>query len=197
MTSATPSGSARPPQPKRATRSGTLRSMLLCALFAVLTAAGAMIRLPLGTVSFTMQLFFTCMAGICLGPFWGALSQLLYILIGLLGIPVFSQGGGLMYLAQPTFGYLLGLIPMAFVTGLLAERQRPSFPRLFFAALVGLFAMYAVGLPYLHFFLGVPTVWQTVVSGCLVFLPTDLLKLLVAARLGCKILPVLRRGHRP
>lgn len=135
------------------------------------------------------------MAGICLGAFWGALSQVLYLLLGLSGIPVFSQGGGLMYLAQPTFGYLLGLIPMAFLVGLLSRGQRrPRFPRLFFAALVGLCAMYAVGLPYLHLFLrGVQTPWQTVVSGCLVFLPTDFLKLLAAALLGQKLLPVLSR----
>lgn len=178
-------------------RTDFLRRMPLCALFASLTALGAFLRLPIGTVSLTLQLLFTCMAGICLGPFWGALSQLLYVLLGLLGVPIFSHGGGLLYLAQPTFGYLIGLIPAAFLVGLLThKRTRRSVPKLFAAGLCGLAAVYAVGLPYLHFTLhDVQTFWQTAVSGCLIFLPFDLCKLLAAALLGARLLPLLDRRH--
>ena len=89
----------------------TLRMMLLSALFAALTAVGAFIRLPAGPTSITLQIFFSALAGILLGVKWGAVSQLLYVGLGLLGLPVFTMGGGLSYLLQPSFGFLLGLIP--------------------------------------------------------------------------------------
>ena len=89
----------------------TLNRMLLTALFAALTAVGAFLKIPVGTISFTLQVFFTCMAGVLLGPYWGALSQIIYVALGLMGVPIFTEGGGLMYVTVPTFGFLLGLIP--------------------------------------------------------------------------------------
>ena len=56
-----------------------LRSLILTALFAALTAVGAFLRVPVGDTSFTLQVLFTCMAGVLLGPRYGTLSQLLYL----------------------------------------------------------------------------------------------------------------------
>lgn len=175
-------------------RSNSLRQMTLTAVFAALTAIGAFLRIPVGFTSFTLQLFFSCMAGLLLGPAWGAASQALYVLLGLAGVPIFTEGGGLMYLAKPTFGFLLGLIPMAFFVGLAASRLRlPLFPRLLLAGLIGLVVLYAVALPYLYLSLGGAwSIGKTLVSGCLIFLPFDLCKLLCAALLGTKLLPRLR-----
>ena len=94
------------------------RSLLLAALFAALTAVGAFLRIPVGPISFTLQVFFTCTAGLLLGPWYGAASQAVYVLLGLIGVPIFTEGGGLMYVAKPSFGFLLGLIPMTLVIGL-------------------------------------------------------------------------------
>lgn len=175
-------------------RSNSLRQMTLTAVFAALTAIGAFLRIPVGFTSFTLQLFFSCMAGLLLGPAWGAASQALYVLLGLAGVPIFTEGGGLMYLAKPTFGFLLGLIPMAFFVGLAARRLRlPLFPRLLLAGLIALVVLYAVALPYLYLSLGGAwSIGKTLVSGCLIFLPFDLCKLLCAALLGTKLLPRLR-----
>lgn len=71
----------------------TLYQMLLTALFAALTAIGAFLKIPVGTISFTLQVFFTCMAGVLLGPYWGALSQFVYVALGLMGLPIFTEGG--------------------------------------------------------------------------------------------------------
>ena len=181
-------------------KSSILRNLLLTALFAALTAAGAFIRIPTGVSSFTLQVFFTCMAGLLLGPYWGAASQLIYVLLGLLGVPIFTEGGGLMYVAKPTFGFLLGLIPMAFLIGLLSRKIQVdrthrigSDIRLGACCLAGLASLYAIGLPYMYFALGGAwSVGKTVVSGCLIFLPFDALKLLVASVLGVRLLPLLR-----
>ena len=96
------------------------RNMVLAALFAALTAIGAFLQIPTGTVPITLQFLFTALAGLLLGWKWGAISQLLYVGIGLLGLPVFTQGGGIGYVLQPSFGFLLGLIPAA------AARARAS-----------------------------------------------------------------------
>ena len=69
------------------------------ALLAALTAVGAFIKIPLGYSSITLQFFFTAMAGCLLGPYWGAASQGVYVLLGLVGLPIFTLGGG--------FGYVL------------------------------------------------------------------------------------------
>lgn len=176
----------------------TLYKMLLTALFAALTAIGAFLKIPIGPSAFTLQLFFTCMAGVLLGPYWGALSQILYIALGLMGLPIFTEGGGLMYVAVPTFGFLLGLIPMAFLIGLLSRKGLSRLPwlwlRLALACVVGLAALYLVGLPYLYFTLG--GAWslsKTLVSGCLIFLPFDALKIICVVLLGMRLLPILRR----
>ena len=102
------------------------RMLILCALFAALTAVGAFLRLPAGAMSITLQFFFTAMAALLLGPRWGALSQIVYVALGLAGLPVFTQGGGPGYVFQPSFGFLLGLIPAAWVMGKLAgDGTRP------------------------------------------------------------------------
>lgn len=64
------------------------RNMVLAALFAALTAIGAFLQIPTGTVPITLQFLFTALAGLLLGWKWGAISQLLYVGIGLLGLPV-------------------------------------------------------------------------------------------------------------
>ena len=97
----------------------TLRSLILAALLGALTAIGAWLQIPVGITSITLQFLFTAFAGVLLGWKWGAVSQLLYVAIGLLGLPVFTQGGGIGYVLQPSFGFLLGLIPAAAVIGCL------------------------------------------------------------------------------
>ena len=99
------------------------RNMVLAALFAALTAIGAFLQIPTGTVPITLQFLFTALAGLLLGWKWGAISQLLYVGIGLLGLPVFTQGGGIGYVLQPSFGFLLGLIPAAAVIGAMTARR--------------------------------------------------------------------------
>ena len=86
----------------------TTRNMVLCALFAALIAIGAFIRIPVPYVPITFQGFFVLLAGFLLGPKYGAASMLIYIAVGLVGIPVFTEGGGIMYVLKPTFGYLIG-----------------------------------------------------------------------------------------
>ena len=174
------------------------RSLILTALFASLTAVGALIRIPTPVSSFTMQVFVTAMAGLLLGRKWGAASQAVYVLLGLTGLPIFAVGAGPGALLQPTGGFLPGMIAMAWVTGLAAERRGTGFWNLLAACAMGLAALYAVGLPWMHAILTVYlerewTLRQTLISGMAVFLPWDVLKLVLTAALACRIRPILMR----
>lgn len=88
----------------------------------------------------------------------GALSQIAYLALGLLlGIPVFTQGGGLSYVHKPVFGYLLGFVPAAWVCGSLAFKARPRLEALGFSGLCGLVTIHLTGLFYL--IVGYPLGW--------------------------------------
>ncbi len=170
------------------------RFLVLTALFAALTAVGAFLKFPLGLSSFTLQFFFTAMAGALLGPKYGALSQTVYVLLGLLGLPVFTQGGGPGYLLVPSCGFLFGLIPAAWVVGILT-RTGHSFVRVILACTAGLAALYLVGVPYMHLVLNVylgrhMALADTLKAGMLLFLPGDFAKIFVTALL----VPPLRRA---
>ena len=167
--------------------------LVLTALFAALTAVGAFFKIPFALAAISLQFLFTAMAGILLGAGYGALSQLVYVLIGLVGVPIFALGGGFSYVLHPTFGFLLGLIPAAWVIGRLA-RSTCSFWRIALAALAGLAVLYAVGLPYmamiLNGYMGKGMDLSAILwAGMLPFLPGDALKILVTAMLT----PPIRR----
>ena len=88
----------------------TTRDLILCALFTALSAIGAFIRIPVPLVPFTLQITFTTLAGLLLGSKKGAISVAVYVLMGLIGIPVFTQGGGFSYVLKPSFGFLVAFI---------------------------------------------------------------------------------------
>lgn len=179
-------------------------SMVLAALFAALTAAGAFFRIPLGAMSVTLQVFFTCLAGVLLGPRWGAASQAVYVALGLIGLPVFIQGGGLSYLLVPSCGFLFGLIPAAWVTGALTQGEA-SRPRVAAACLAGHVVLYLIGLPYMYavlrFYLGrTMGLGALLQAGCLVYLPGDCLKIAAAAWMSGPLFNALglcRENARP
>ena len=123
--------------------------MALCSLFTALIAIGAFLQIPLPNFDyFTLQFFFVLMAGMLLGARLGALSAALYVLIGLLGIPVFAAGGGISYVLRPSFGFLLGFIVTAFCSGWIMEHGQRKWKTCFLAVLAGLLATYGIGLAY-------------------------------------------------
>jgi biotin transport system substrate-specific component len=128
-----------------------IHSVVLVALFAALTAAGAFVRVPLPTgVPFTLQVPAVLLSGILLGPGRGAASQLAYIAAGLLGLPVFASGGGPGYLLTPSFGFLAGFPLGAAAAGLVAgEPSRATMARTAAGLVCGLLVIYAVGVPWL------------------------------------------------
>ena len=84
------------------------KGVIYCGLFTALIAVGAFIKIPIPVVPFTLQYLFTMLAGLLLGSRLGTVSVLSYMLLGLAGLPIFSEGGGLWYVFKPSFGYIIG-----------------------------------------------------------------------------------------
>ena len=172
--------------------------MVLTAVFVALTAVGAFIKIPTAWVSFTLQILFVFLAGILLGPAWGALSQFIYVLLGLIGVPIFTDGGGFSYVFHVTFGFLLGYIAAAAVTGALAKKASGKPLRLVLACLAGLAVIYAIGLPYMAWVLNVHlqkglSAGAIIKSGMLIFLPWDALKIVATVILVKALQPVIKQ----
>lgn len=100
----------------------------------------------------TFQIGAVLLTGCLGGQSAGALSQIAYIVLGLMNLPVFTQGGGLGYLKEPSFGYLLGFIGGAWVCGFLAFRMPVRVESLAFSCLCGLLTIHLYGIGYLIIF---------------------------------------------
>lgn len=123
-------------------------------LFAALTAVGAQIAIPIGTVPITLQVLFVLLSGFILGSRLGFLSQLIYLLMGSLGLPVFANlSGGFAYIYGPTGGYLIAFPLAAFLVGFLSERQE-TFLNYTLAMLLGILVIYLLGWFRLGIFMG-------------------------------------------
>lgn len=176
----------------------TTKNMILCALFVALIAIGAFIKIPVPVCPFTLQLLFTTLAGLLLGANLGFISVATYIVIGLIGIPIFTQGGGPGYIFQPTFGYLIGFAVGAYFAGKLTEkRQHLSYAYLIFVNFINLFFVYGFGMIYVYiinnFYLNTPIgVWPLFLYCFLLAVPGDIVLCIIAAILGKKLIPNLR-----
>jgi biotin transport system substrate-specific component len=153
--------------------------------------AGARIKVPLTFIPITLQPFFVLLSGTMLGPVYGAASQLAYVFLGLLGFPVFSEGGGLAYILKPSFGYLVGFPFASFTAGVIVHRgvaapkilPNVGITRLILANAIALLVIFIPGVLYLwlnlNFMLGKSlSLVGAVYGGFLIFLPGDVLKII-------------------
>lgn len=177
------------------------KDLTLIAMFAALTAVGAQLSIPTQPVPFTLQILFSMYAGILLGAKKGALSQIIYVVLGLIGLPIFAGfSGGLQTVLSPTFGYLLGFIACAYVIGLITERFKDvNLFKLSLATVSGLFVVYLIGVPYLYLILNKvvnsPTTFtQAIAAGFSVFVIQDLIKCAIVAVSSLAIIPALKKA---
>jgi biotin transport system substrate-specific component len=131
-----------------------------------------------------LQTLAVVLAGAALGSRRGGLAMLLYLAEGAAGLPIFASGGGPLYLlAAPTAGYLWSYPVAAFVVGLLCERGLDRrYLTSILAMLPGSLIIYMIGVPWLAAILHV-SLLKAFMLGMLLFIPGDLLKLLIAAAL--------------
>lgn len=168
------------------------RKTILAGLFASLICVGAFLKVPLLFVPMTLQFFFVNFAILFEERRYGILSVAAYLLLGLCGLPVFAGGGGISYVLNPTFGYLLGFLLSAAVTGPLKARVAKTIPGYFLLSMLNIFIVHLLGVLYYYglsnFYLGSPiSLSKLVVAGSLVFLPNDALSGALSSYLAVKM----------
>lgn len=181
------------------------RRLTLCAVMAAVACVLAPISIPIGPISITGGTLAVYLTAYLLGGVWGTVSTLVYLLVGMVGLPVFSNYmGGVSRLAGPTGGYLVGYLPMVLLAGAAIQWSARRFDekgRLGMAiALAAQFAGMALATAVLYAF---GTAWYCVQAGvdlqkalaaCVFpFIPWDLAKMAAALAVG---MPVRRRLER-
>jgi len=171
----------------------SLRGMIYASLFGAATAAGAYIIIPLPPVPITLQTLFAGLAGALLGARLGALSQVIYLLIGIIGLPVFAGGkAGLGVLFGPTGGYLIGFVAGAWVIGALVNlKKNPGFGWTVSALIAGTAVIYFFGIAQLSLVAKI-SVNKAISVGVLPFLIGDVVKILAAAYVVKRVRPMLK-----
>ncbi len=167
-----------------------------CAIFVALMVAGAYVQIPFYPVALTFQTVISVLAGLLLGWKKGMASMAVYCFMGLVGVPVFSAGGGIFYVLKPSFGYIIGFIAAAAVAGLVAGKPEASFRRYLLAAVSAFLVNYAVGIPYCMVaakLLNVENLTGLFLTGNLLYMPKDFVLCVLAAVLAWKVAPIIFR----
>ena len=154
--------------------------LVLCAFFAALSAVLSQIQIPIGPVPIALTHISIFMSAGLLGAKYGTISQLVYVLMGAVGIPVFSGfAGGMGVAAGPTGGFIAGYIGCALVTGLIIDRFGRSLKSLIPAMYAGWVVTYALGVPWFMHVTNMPLAATLLYMAP--FLPGDLLKTVLSA----------------
>ncbi|HOC52951.1 MAG TPA: biotin transporter BioY [Caldisericia bacterium] len=151
-----------------------IKKITFSSLFIILIIIGSYISIPLpfSPVPLTLQVFFVLLSGILLGSYYGFLSVLGYIILGLLGFPVFAGGqSGFSVFLGPNGGFLLGFLIAPLLMGIVRKNQTFIIPSI----LLGIFIIHLLGVLYLSFILSIP-ISKAFYIGSLPFVAVDLIK---------------------
>ena len=167
-----------------------IRNLIFISFFTALAVAGAFLRIPLPFMSVTFQMLFALLAGIILGPVRGMIAMTVYLTLGLIGLPVFSLGGGIGYILQPSFGFILGFIPGAYISGITYSKlSSKPYSKTLWAYFAGSAVIYTLGIAYMYlileFYIEKPGVSLTaILISMLPYLGKDIILGLLAAAMG-------------
>ena len=156
-----------------------LFNIVMVVVFSAFVALSARVAIPWWPVPMTLQPLTVLFTGAVLGSRRGALTLVLYLAEGAVWLPVFAGGAGIAYMLGPTGGYLVSYPVAAGLVGWLAERGWDRKLAWTAAAMtLGLLVIYAFGVVWLVGFLG--DLWASLVQGMLIFIPGDLVKIVIA-----------------
>ncbi len=180
----------------------TVQQTSIAALACAGIATGAYISIPMGPVPFSLQTLFVLLAGLLLRPQWAASAIGAYLLLGSIGLPVFSAGsGGIGHLLGPTGGYLWAFLPAVVAASFIAGREsrRPAPRRLrmrpfrqLMASITATLIIYAGGVFQLAAMADLTT-GEAIAAGMLPFLIGDAVKIVAALAASNLLLPLMHR----
>lgn len=166
--------------------------MTMTALFAAMICVMAPWSFSAGAVPITLATLAIYLASLVLGWKRATAAVVIYILLGAVGVPVFSNlTGGLQKLVGPTGGYIVGYIPLALIAGLIADRLENAWGYVI-ALLAGTLALYALGTAWFCVSLGKDLGYAMGVC-VLPFLPGDAIKVALATIIAIKLRPLVKK----
>lgn len=170
------------------------KDLILCAMMAAVMCVCSMFTIPAGIVSITLSVFGVLLSAVLLGWKRAAAATAVFILLGAVGLPVFSgMRGGLGMLAGPTGGYIYAYVPMSVIVGLASDKAKGAgrIPIVIAACVLAAFLCDALGTAHFMFVTG--TDFKAALATCfLPFIALDAAKALVAALLGIKVRKLLK-----
>lgn len=163
-------------------RSIDTKELIKIALFSALIIIGSYIIIPLFPVPISLQSLFAISSGYYLSKKYANMSVLLYIVLGLIGLPVFAGGnGGIQAIFSPSFGYVIGFLVQTFYVKF--KNRNLTKLNLFIMFMVSSLIIYAFGVIYMGVLFKLSNkqfdLWKLLFTGMIVFLPGDMLKALV------------------
>lgn len=178
----------------------TSRDLSLSALFSCFIIICSQITVPVPIVPFTLQVFAILVTSLCLSRKQAVLAVVLYISMGLFGLPVFaSMSGGIGSVFKPSFGFVLGFIPMALAVNTAKTHMKQKFSIFLAIGLGGILILYTVGLPYLyvilkyHLQLTMPALPRFLYLYFVSFIPTDALQITLASAISMRLNATLKK----
>src|SRR5690554_3290362 len=168
---------------------GRTKETAYIAIATAMTVGLSFVRIPFYPVSFTLQTFSAMLAGLVLKKWPTVISQLFYLALRLLGLPVFTQGGGFGYVFNPTFGYLLFLPVLAYLVSVLHKKLKV------FGLIIPAISLLAFGTLYYIVLFKIPfdrTILSVFWGFAVIFIPAEILKAICAYLLGSRLKPLLK-----
>lgn len=160
------------------------RNLVRCALFAALISVCAWLSIPMGSISFTMQTFAIFLTLMTLGGKWGTVSVFVYLLLGVIGLPVFSGfRGGFGVLLGPTGGYIWGFLGSALIYWLTEK----AWNKPVISCALGLLVCYGAGTVWYATYIAEIGFAAALLQCVVPFILPDAAKLLLAAFLSRRI----------
>ena len=177
------------------------RNLVLCAMCAAITCILAPLSIPMaGGVPISLATFAVMLAGVLLGGSLGAISQLIYVLLGAVGLPVFAGWtGGLGNVLGMTGGYIIGYIPCAWLTGLIYKKFGSKAKRsvkilsMVLGMIAGTIALYVIGTAWFMFVTGMNL--NASLAACVIpFIPGDFIKIAAVVLISLHMEPAIRKS---
>lgn len=171
------------------------REITLTAIMIAILIICSQLALPIGPVPITLQTLAVLMIGYLLSPKNAVLATIIYLVVGIFGLPIFSNFmGGFQAVLLPSFGFILGFIPATYFQAKYLEK----YANLWLAGIINFMITYFIGLVYMAFILNVYlgsslNFTGILMAGLIPFIPGDVLKILVGVTLAKRVRPILRK----
>ncbi len=181
-------------------RKKLITTLTLSALFCTLICVGSFIRIPMPNIMpITLQTFFVLLTALVLPLKTSALAIGVYIVLGLIGLPIFSGGGGLGYVLMPNFGFIIGFLVSSVIIGVLVQKHKNR--KIWYniiISILGISVIYIIGILYFAFITNVynksdySAIWF-IQAVFLPFLPKEIICIILASLSAYKIRPYITK----